>query len=348
MLSHEQVRRHVSIDFTVPEEHRERAAARRHDEFVVPLAWLTKRPLVHFDLRNEEQHAIPLLTAEQHRTIARELLYRQLDETCEQDVDDGRGRADRGRAGRRAAGRRAARSRARGGARDRAGRLPRDAPSCCRSPSSLWAIVRGLDRRRVFKFAFDEPSARPSFVYVYRRAGLHRGGELPRRGRGARGSQGAHRRCCRCARPAPARRRRARDADRPALYVSDRPGRPPGRPSSSSTSAPSAGASSAPAALVGSIITLLVARRSCSPTSQALPDTAGSGHRPRALHLGRVLGARPAHRRAPAAAPDARPLPAAARRQHVATLFAAASLGFQTAAWIIEGDVGARRACLRR
>ena len=69
VLTHEQVRRHVSIDFTVPEEQREglRLSA---DEYVVPLALLAKRPLVHFDLRNEEQHSIPLLTAEQHRTIA--------------------------------------------------------------------------------------------------------------------------------------------------------------------------------------------------------------------------------------------------------------------------------------
>ena len=43
----------------------------------MPLALLDKRPLVHFDLRNEEQHSIPLLTAEQNRTIDRELLYRR-------------------------------------------------------------------------------------------------------------------------------------------------------------------------------------------------------------------------------------------------------------------------------
>ena len=88
MLTHEQLRRHVSIDFTVPEAQREglRISA---EEFVVPLALLAKRPLVHFDLRNEEQHAISLLTADQHRTIARELLYRQLDsDLADQEVGD--------------------------------------------------------------------------------------------------------------------------------------------------------------------------------------------------------------------------------------------------------------------
>ena len=60
VLTHEQVRRHVSVDFTVPEEYRESLRLSGH-EYVVPLALLAKRPLVHFDLRNEEGHSIPLL-----------------------------------------------------------------------------------------------------------------------------------------------------------------------------------------------------------------------------------------------------------------------------------------------
>src|SRR5918998_6339268 len=79
MVSHEQVRRHVSLDFTVPVEHREGLRLSEADEFAVPLAFLAKRPLVHFDLRNEEGHSIPLLTAEQSTMIARELLYQSLD-----------------------------------------------------------------------------------------------------------------------------------------------------------------------------------------------------------------------------------------------------------------------------
>ena len=49
----------------------------------MPLAFLAKRPLVHFDLRNEEGHSIPLLTAEQNTMIGRELLYQPL----ERDLD---------------------------------------------------------------------------------------------------------------------------------------------------------------------------------------------------------------------------------------------------------------------
>src|SRR5919109_2596961 len=75
MLSHEQVRRHVSVDFTVPVELREHLRLSDAHEFAVPLAFLAKRPLEHFDLRNEEGHAIPLLTAEQNPRLGRELLY---------------------------------------------------------------------------------------------------------------------------------------------------------------------------------------------------------------------------------------------------------------------------------
>src|ERR671924_464077 len=88
MLSHEQVRRHVSVDFTVPVELRDGLRLSDADEFAVPLAFLAKRPLVHFDLRNEEGHSIPLLTAEQNTAIGRELLYRSLSEDLDvQDAD---------------------------------------------------------------------------------------------------------------------------------------------------------------------------------------------------------------------------------------------------------------------
>ena len=79
VLSHEEVRRQVSVDFTVPAEYRELLRLSDAGEHAVPLGVLHKRPLVHFDLRDEEQRALPLLTAEQGRAISRELLYQALD-----------------------------------------------------------------------------------------------------------------------------------------------------------------------------------------------------------------------------------------------------------------------------
>ena len=64
VLSHEQVRRAVSVDFTVPVEHRD--DVRLSDgEFVVPLALLAKRQLVHFDLRREDENSLPLLRSDE-------------------------------------------------------------------------------------------------------------------------------------------------------------------------------------------------------------------------------------------------------------------------------------------
>jgi hypothetical protein len=132
MLSHEQVRRHVSIDFTVPVELRERLRLSDANEYAVPLAFVAKRPLVHFDLRNEEGHAIPLLTAEQNNLIARELLSQVL-ETGLEPLTEFRTMIDA---------------------------LTRN--------FLLWAVVRGLERRRIFKFAYDEPFwQRPGLAYVY-------------------------------------------------------------------------------------------------------------------------------------------------------------------------------------
>jgi hypothetical protein len=161
VLTHEQVRRHVSVDFTVPGELRESLRLSEAHEYAVPLTSLRKRPLVHFDLRNEEGHAIPLLTADQNRMIGRELLYQQLEsDLALQDVD--------GDAVTLAAGpiieavladdeRRLA---------DRIDALEADhrieltefranAGTLSRY-FILWAVVRGLERRRVFKYAHDE------------------------------------------------------------------------------------------------------------------------------------------------------------------------------------------------
>ena len=81
VLSHEQVRRHVSVDFTVPAEHREDVRL-SEGEWVVPLALLAKRPLVHFDLRLEDQSAVALLRSDEAQLISRELLYLALDLDC--------------------------------------------------------------------------------------------------------------------------------------------------------------------------------------------------------------------------------------------------------------------------
>ena len=144
----------------------------------MPLALLDKRPLVHFDLRNEEQHAIPLLTADQHRTIARELLYRQLDSDLRQErrrlvlaagelieavlADEPRDVEPQIAALEAAHGIELADFRA--------------TATVLSRYFILWAVVRGLDRRRVFKFAYDEPFGRgPELRVLHRRAGLHRG-----------------------------------------------------------------------------------------------------------------------------------------------------------------------------
>jgi hypothetical protein len=329
VLSHEQVRRQVSVDFTVPEAQREglRISA---DECVVPLALLIKRPLVHFDLRNEEQHAIPLLTAEQHRTIARELLYRQLDDAGfaaadelieavladePQDVEQLIGALEEAHGVELADFR---------------------ATAIVLSQYFIaWAIVRGLDRRRVFKLAFDEPVGQKSFVYLI----------------GAPGCTEAESYHLEVAVPADIKARRTLlvdgatgrrlaagepDADRPALYY--RAESPlPDAPELVIEFAAERWPFVAPAALIASIIALLVAPPFLFSDLQALPDTAGSA-------VGLVLSTSAVfsvlilrsdeHPLVRLMLVRARALLAAST---VASLFAAASIGFGTADWIIEG-----------
>ena len=339
VLTHEQMRRHVSIDFTVPEAQREglRISA---DEFVVPLALLTKRPLVHFDLRNEEQHAIPLLTAEQHRTIARELLYRQLDdegveaasELIEavladepQDVEPLIGALEE------AHGIELADFRA--------------TAIVLSQYFIAWAIVRGLDRRRVFKFAFDEPVGRKSFVYFI----------------GAPGCTEAESYHLEVAVPADLKARRTllvdgatgrrlaageRDTDRAALYFRAEPPLPEA-PELVIDFAAERWRFLAPAALVASIIALLIA-----PPFLFSDLTGAARHRrrrrrSRALHVGRVLGPHPAQRRAPAGAADARPRAGAARRQHRRRAVRRRLDRLPHRRLDHRGHVGDRRPCLR-
>ena len=78
----------------------------------MPLALLAKRPLVHFDLRSEDETAVPLLRSDEAQLISRELLYLMLDLDSERRDRDGRCRA---------ADRVDPRRRAGGGGRDRRG-----------------------------------------------------------------------------------------------------------------------------------------------------------------------------------------------------------------------------------
>jgi hypothetical protein len=173
VLSHESVRRAVSVDFTVPEEHRDDLRV-GEGEWVVPLALLAKRALVHFDLRDEAGESLPLLRADETRTITRELLYLMLDldlaESEREHVDAGAvveavlamqppapaslAEIDAGIAA----------------LEEAAGPLP-DFAALARQLARgflLCAVVRDVRRRRVVKFAYDEPLARPSrLVHFY-------------------------------------------------------------------------------------------------------------------------------------------------------------------------------------
>src|SRR3954449_2950261 len=87
VLSHERVRRHVSVDFTVPLAHREELQL-SEGESVVPLAYLAKRLLVNFDLFTEDEAAAPLLRSDEAQQISRELLYLMLDLDTENAAEE--------------------------------------------------------------------------------------------------------------------------------------------------------------------------------------------------------------------------------------------------------------------
>ena len=343
VLSHEQVRRHVSVDFTVPEQHRESLRLSERDEFLVPLAWLVKRPLVHFDLRNEEGHSIPLLTADQNAAIDRELLYTVLDEDLSgQDVDDGVHEAAILAAG--------PVIEAVVGVGAQPGDVERLEREHGLDPLTefqtmvadlsrsfvLWAVVRGVDRRRVFKFAHDEPYAlRPGLAYVY----------------DAPGSAEAASYHAEVAVPSDLKARTtrlwdaetgavlatgARDADRPALYVTTDPARPPGRAEVVVDFGAERGRFLGPAAIVASVITLLVALPWLFADLEALAGSSGPA-------IGLVLSTSAVFS-VLVLRTDEHPLlrrllvgyRLALVASTLAALFAAAALGFQAEAWIIE------------
>jgi hypothetical protein len=166
VLSHEQVRRAVSVDFTVPVEHRADVQLSEH-EWVVPLALLAKRPLANFDLRMEDLSSVPLLRSEETHVIARELLYVMLELDRPDAADDPAAGAliervltvdpvdvsaeltelD-------------ARHDGLPGFAALADRLSRGFLLC--------AVVGDVSRRRVIKFAYDEPLARPArYAHFY-------------------------------------------------------------------------------------------------------------------------------------------------------------------------------------
>jgi hypothetical protein len=164
VLSHELVRRSVSVDFTVPAEHRDDLRLSER-EWVVPLALLAKRPLAHFDLRMEDLASVPLLRSEETQLVGRELLYLMLDLDLEEGVE-----AD--------AGGLIERVLATNGddldaieaglatLEERVGPVPAFVALAERLARGflLCAVVNDVERRRVLKFAYDEPLDRPDRV----------------------------------------------------------------------------------------------------------------------------------------------------------------------------------------
>jgi hypothetical protein len=165
VLSHELVRRSVSVDFTVPVEHREDIRL-SSTEWIVPLALLAKRPLAHFDLRSEDLSSVPLLRSEETQLVGRELLYLMLDLDLSDDAADAR------------ADRLIERVLATNGddldaidaglseLEERVGPVPGFVALAERLARGflLCAVVGDVSRRRVLKFAYDEPLDRPDRV----------------------------------------------------------------------------------------------------------------------------------------------------------------------------------------
>jgi hypothetical protein len=346
VLTHESVRRHVSIDFTVPEEYRESLRLSDAHEYAVPLAMLNKRPLVHFDLRNEEGHSIPLLTADQGRLIARELLYRALDsDLADQDVDPEPAVL--------AAGpiiETVLADDAWDGA-DSIAALERDHDvgplTDFRSLAAtlgrrfiLWAVVRGLERRRVFKYAHDEGfSQRSGLTHVYEATGcteamtFHAEIAVPAglRARTTHLSDDATGAVLVVG---------ARDADRPAIYFAPDPSHDPIRPGLFVTYGAERWRFLGPAAIVAAVITLLVALPWLFSDLPALSGSAGAAIAlvlsTSAVFSGLVLRT------------DEHPLLRVMLVRYrlwlvactLAALFASAALGFRARPWILETTWG--------
>jgi hypothetical protein len=347
VLSHEQVRRGVSVDFTVPTEYRDDLRISAAEECVVPLALLAKRPLVHFDLRNEEGHSLPLLTAQQNALIDRELLYLALDADLDaQDASEAAKAAVSIAAGEviEAVLRHGAPAGAVEHLELRHGLAPledfRAMTATLSSNFVLWAVTRGIDRRRVFKFAYDEPfSQRPGLVHYY---------DAP----GATEASSYH---LEVAVPPDLKARTTslvddatgevlatgeRDTDRPALYFAADPARMPARPGVTVAYGAERSRFLAPAAVVATIITLLIVAPLLLADLTALAGSAGPA-------IGLVLSTSAVFS-ALVLRTDEHPLLRLILVRHrlalvtstLAALLAAAVLGFQAEDWLLRTGWG--------
>src|ERR671933_259226 len=65
-------RRRVSVDLTVPEDLRGGLAL--GPQWIVPLAWLSRRQLVEFDLVDRESRSVPLLLGSQTAKVTEDVL----------------------------------------------------------------------------------------------------------------------------------------------------------------------------------------------------------------------------------------------------------------------------------
>ena len=198
MLSHEQVRRSVSVDFTVPEEHRDelrlvgppvgRAAGRAGQAQARPL-----RPA-----RRGRDYALPLMRSDEVQADrARAAVPDARPRPGRREEPPSSRRPTRSRPDRARAGGRPGRRGDRDGAGRRGGGAAPEFAALAGSLTSgflLCAVLDDVSRRRVIKFAYDEPlGAAGSLVALLRHAGLHGGGELPRRARRAGRDAGAER-----------------------------------------------------------------------------------------------------------------------------------------------------------
>lgn len=159
VLSHEEVRRSVSVDFTVPLEHRDELRL-SDGEWIVPLAVLDKRKLVHFDLFGEDGYALPLMRSDEVRLIARELLYLMLDI----DVEDTELDFDAGDLIERVLAAGPGDTEAVTARVDAVAEQAPEFAALARVLTSkflLCAVLDDVAKRRIVKFAYDEPLGRP-------------------------------------------------------------------------------------------------------------------------------------------------------------------------------------------